>query len=82
MIRGIANRLGLSWGLSDRWALEAKEALGTYEDVMCSIHMQKLHVQYKRVIRNRIFSILANFSENLNALSCSADRNNALIFFH
>jgi hypothetical protein len=30
MIRGIANRLGLPWGLCDRWALEAKEALGKY----------------------------------------------------
>ena len=27
MIRGIANRLGVKWGLSDRWAKEAKEAL-------------------------------------------------------
>ena len=30
MIRGIANRLGLPWGLCDRWALEAREALGKY----------------------------------------------------
>jgi aarF domain-containing kinase len=27
MIRGIANRLGVTWGLCDRWAAEAKEAL-------------------------------------------------------
>lgn len=27
MIRGIANRLGIVWGLSDRWSKEAKEAL-------------------------------------------------------
>lgn len=27
MIKGIANRLGVPWGLSDRWALAAKESL-------------------------------------------------------
>ena len=30
MIRGIANRLGLPWGLCDRWSLEAREALGKF----------------------------------------------------
>lgn len=29
MIKGIANRLGLKWGLSDRWAAVAQEALKT-----------------------------------------------------
>lgn len=27
MIKGIANRLGLSWGLSDRWSVYAKQAV-------------------------------------------------------
>lgn len=31
MIKGIANRLGISWGLSDRWAKLAQEALGSMD---------------------------------------------------
>ena len=27
MIKGIANRLGIKWGLSDRWAKVAQEAV-------------------------------------------------------
>jgi hypothetical protein len=31
MIKGIANRLGLRWGLSDRWAAEAREAIASID---------------------------------------------------
>lgn len=31
MIKGIANRLGVKWGLSDRWAVYAKETLALSE---------------------------------------------------
>jgi hypothetical protein len=43
MIKGIANRLGLTWGLSDRWAKVARLAVAGRCHV---IELHKTHTKY------------------------------------